>query len=62
MPGMPSEEEIDLGKVAQTDANAASVPMEWEETSADNLEGSEDEVEPSKSKPKRQKLDSGIGT
>ncbi|XP_045785553.1 dentin matrix acidic phosphoprotein 1-like isoform X2 [Maniola jurtina] len=60
LPGMPSEVEIDLGKMAQA-ATTSTEEMAWEETRRDTLECSEDDTDTSNSKPKRQKLDSGIG-
>lgn len=59
-PGVPSEVEIDLGaKIAAQDASTS--PMDWDEIQSDTQEVSEDDTENIKSKPKRQKLDSGIG-
>ncbi|CAH2086949.1 unnamed protein product [Euphydryas editha] len=58
-PGVPSEVEIDLGtKLAQ---EASTSQMDWDDIQTDTLEVSEDDTENTKSKAKRQKLDSGIG-
>lgn len=59
-PGVPSEVEIDLGaKIAAQEASTSQ--MDWDENQSDTLEVSEDDTENTKSKAKRQKLDSGIG-
>lgn len=59
-PGVPSEVEIDLGaKIAAQEASTSQ--MDWDEIQSDTQEVSEDDTENTKSKPKRQKLDSGIG-
>ncbi|XP_039747201.1 uncharacterized protein LOC120624618 isoform X2 [Pararge aegeria] len=61
LPAVSSEVEIESAKVSQPDASTSTSTMEWEETSAENAAASEDDTEASTSKPKRQKLDSGIG-
>ncbi|XP_046964897.1 uncharacterized protein LOC124533570 isoform X2 [Vanessa cardui] len=58
-PGVPSEVEIDLG--AKMTQEASTSRMDWDDMQSEIIEISDDEPEDTKSKAKRQKLDSGIG-
>ncbi|XP_050345033.1 dentin sialophosphoprotein-like isoform X2 [Nymphalis io] len=58
-PGVPSEVEIDLGSKMAPEASTSQ--MDWDDIQTDTAEVSDDDTDDTKSKAKRQKLDSGIG-